>query len=361
MADSLGLPSYFKKAFLKGLDTMGSMLYKRSTLDSYTYLNRSWVNFLESGPAGAIPHADGVVLMDLKGGRLLAALLVAYLGYLNERVDKGKRRYSVTTQRGRVASVIAYHRLAFHEIGKLPLVWSAITKLERLHIPREKCWLNVTQFRILGLAVWSLNHSSPLELVYRMVYTLMTETIYRIGNILPQNPTSKLELCDFQWEDFEFKRDGRRQILEITLDEKRDRRRVKTPKVAGGRIHKRLKSGSVYEATYLAREEVSTLSGYLAVEGVIITQPMFRKWLRELVVEVGIDWRIDGALKNFTPSDLRRSSIQHMYEYVGDDRARYMMGHSSAETARRFYMGMGREESYELLSKIPWGAAALLK
>ena len=357
----MGLPTHFKRAFLKGLDTMGSMLYKRSTLDSYSYQNKSWIDFLDSGPAGAIPHSDGVILRDLLGGRYLAALLVAYLGWMNVLDEEGNRRYSVTTQRGRVSSVIAFQRLAFHEIGRLPLVWRAITKLERLHIPREKCWLNVTQFRILGLAVWSISHSSPLEMVFRMVYTLMSETIYRIGNVLPQNPTSKLELCDFKWEDFEFRKDGRRNILQITLDEKRDRRRVKTPKVAKGRIHKRLRSGSVYEATYLAKKEVSSLSGYLAVDGVIITQPMFRKWLRELVVEVGIEWSIDGKVKNFTPSDLRRSSIQHMYDYVGDDRARYMMGHSSAETARRFYMGMGREESYELLSKIPWGAAALLK
>ena len=251
----------------RDLTQWGVCFTKKSTLDSYSYQNKSWINFLESGPAGAIPHSDGVILQDLLGGRFLAALLVAYLGYMNELDDKGKRRYSVTTQRGRVSSVIAYQRLAFHEIGRLPLVWSAITKLERLHIPKEKCWLNVTQFRILGLAVWSVRHSSSLEMVYRMVYTLMSETIYRIGNILPQNPTSKLELCDFKWEDFEFKRDGRRNILDITLDEKRDRRGVKTPKVAKGSIHKRLRSGSVYEATYLAKKEVSSLSGYLAVGG----------------------------------------------------------------------------------------------
>ena len=112
---------------------------------------------------------------------------------------------------------------------------------------------------------------------------------------------------------------------------------------------------------------------------------MFRKWLRELVVEVGIEWLVDGKVKNFTPSDLRRSSIQHMYELCGRrpcevydgtffcrDRSPFLHGSGAGGelptavenslggggslkvTARSEIMGDGGEKSFFTRHKSPW-------
>ena len=356
---------YFKRRFQAGIQKLAAIKYAKSTRSSYASLMKSWMEFLDSSPPGFEnpEHNNGVLMMDLQEGRALAGYLMAYLDYLSEEVN-GKKRYAVTTYRGRMAAVIAFHRLAWHALEKLPLVWPAVKAFEAQHVPKEKGWLSLSQLKALKTAAWSLRNANPFGWVMRCVLDLISEPIYRIGNILPKNKASA-HLCKFDWGCFNWYNRSwegkKRRTLEIALDEKRNNRRVQLLGTPGiDRITNKMAGGSTFETAKMAKKKCDFDTGLMVFDGKLVTQDTFRSWLRETADFAGIKWEVDGVRKGLNPSDVRRSAILHMYDHVGPEKARYMIGHSSAETCKRFYISLTIQEKWELCSTIPWGAQHLL-
>ena len=334
--------------FVEGLSTAAGLLFKLSTQDSYTGLLRSWTDFLDLGGA---THCRGVLTKDLRGGQTLAKYLVGYMKYLEPR-------YSVTTFRGRVASVISMQRTSFHVIDALPLVWPLVRGFEARHLPAEKAWLSLADFTHFNRFIWLERNPSERHLVMRWLFGMFTEALYRIGAVLPPNASSKLDHCSFDLTHMSHQPKSKTQDrhFRCRLVEKTARQPNRTVRTldCGTPYSLDMKNGGVYESALTVRTDLGQTRGRPTIGGGIVTQDHFRKWVNLELLRAGLTFELEGLAINFTPTALRRTAVTHMYRHVGPLKAKFMIGHSSSKTATDFYVGVTEQERFELMGSIPW-------
>ena len=323
---------FFESMFRGGLGFAPSLIYKVTTQDAYSGVMRSWFDFLAQGRRPR-PHINGALLEDLQGGMILAKLLVGYLWWLRDR-------YAVTTFRGRISAVLAAQRMAFHQINVTPLVWPMIRGFEAQHSPKEKGWLSKEEFCYFRRFIWRTANPDLEYRVMRWVFGMLSEAVYRIGAVLPPDASTHLDHCSFDWAYLKFVKESSRlpRHLKVGLVEKRNRRpsRFVRTMTCGAPFSSNMKEGGLFEAAWDMRKVQGFVSGRVRIRGKVVTQPHFRTWLNREFHRASLSFEIDGEEVNFTPTALRRCTVSYLYFYLGPEKAKVMIGHSSSETAKKF-------------------------